>query len=81
MPDLFVGLSFNPTHVAKASNISSLENSAHRRSILFRCERTYLRGVTLQPKINPLESRLTKQCWLLFLQLAKNREYVSLGAL
>src|SRR5262249_35022933 len=41
--------------LAEALNISSFEGAAHRGSVLFRCERTYLRGVTLQPKINTLE--------------------------
>jgi hypothetical protein len=86
LPDLFVGLSFNPTQIhplplAGALNISSFENSARRGSILFRCERTYSCAVTLRAKINAAESCLTKQCWLLLLQPAKNREYIGLAAL
>src|SRR5262249_47665495 len=66
--------------LAVALNSSSFEGAAHRGSVLFRCERTYFRGVTLQPKINTLEGRLTKQCWLLFLQPAKDREHIGLAA-
>jgi hypothetical protein len=62
--------------LAKALNISSFEGSAHRGSMLFRWERTYLRGVTLLPKVNTLEGRLTKQCWMLFLQHAKHGEHI-----
>ena len=86
--------------LADALNICSFESAAHRGSILFRCEGTYLCGETLRPTINintrwrcdigrraaervltkGLEGRLAKQCWLLLLQPAKNREYLSFAA-
>jgi hypothetical protein len=67
--------------LADALNISSFEGPAHRGSILFRGERTDSRGVSLRPEINTLEGRLTKQGWLFFLQLAKNREHIGFAAL
>ena len=41
-----------PLRFAEALNIRSFEGSAHRCSILLRCEKIYLPGVTLLPTIN-----------------------------